>query len=104
MKSILLIFSLIGVLFTGYLIIPTAFAQDTGGGVDHPGTWYVGEGLKTGDYFSYELCHVYYKDCVDFQMDWWIEGTIFDGSEEIIDPICSHSPEVTKPSACAQEK
>ncbi len=82
MKSLLLIFSLIGVLFTGYLIIPTAFAQDTGGGVDHPGTWYVGEGLKTGDYFSYKLCHVYYKDCIDFQMEWWIEGLITVGTEE----------------------
>ena len=74
--------SLIGVLFTSYILIPTAFAQDTGGGVNHPGTWYVGEGLKTGDYFSYELCHVYYKDCVDFQMEWWIEGRITVGTEE----------------------
>jgi len=60
----------------------TVFAQDTGGGVDHPGTWYVGEGLKTGDYFSYELCHVNYKDCLDFQMEWWIEDEITVGTEQ----------------------
>ncbi len=82
MKSLLLTFSLIGVLFTGYILIPTASAQLQSGGVDHPGTWYVGEGLKTGDYFSYELCHIDYKDCTDFQLDLWIEGTITVGTEE----------------------
>jgi hypothetical protein len=82
LKSLLLTFSLIGVLFTGYILIPTASAQLQSGGVDHPGTWYVGEGLKTGDYFSYELCHIDYKDCTDFQLDLWIEGTITVGTEE----------------------
>ena len=82
MKAILLSFSLIGVLFAGYIFIPTAYAQYQGGGVDDPGTWYVGEGLKTGDYFSYELCHVDYKDCSEFQIELWIEGTITVGTEE----------------------
>ena len=35
-----------------------AFGQGTmsSGGVDVEGTWYLGEGLKTGDYFEYALC------------------------------------------------
>ena len=45
-------------------------------------TWYIGEGLKPGDYFSYELCHVDYKDCSEFQIELWIEGTITVGIEE----------------------
>ena len=31
-------------------------------------TWYVGEGLKKGDYFSYKLCHWNYNDCQEFQI------------------------------------
>ena len=60
----------------------TAFAQELGGGVDLPGDWYVGEGLKIGDYFSYRLCHVDYKECADFQMDFWIEGDTRVGTED----------------------
>jgi len=82
LKAILLSISLIGVLLAGYLLIPTAYAQYQSGGVDDPGTWYVGEGLKTGDYFSYDLCHVDYKDCSEFQIELWIEGTITAGTEE----------------------
>jgi hypothetical protein len=37
-------------------------------------TWYVGEGLKKGDYFSYSLCHWDYEQCKEFRMDFWIEG------------------------------
>jgi hypothetical protein len=61
--------------------MPSAFAQFQSGGVDMPGTWYVGEGLKHGDYFSYNLCHVDYKECAEFGMDLWIKGDIQSGSE-----------------------
>ncbi len=44
-------------------------------------TWYAGEGLKQGDYFSYKLCHTDYKDCSEFLMELWIEGDIQRGSE-----------------------
>ena len=37
-------------------------------------TWYVGEGLKQGDYFRYTLCHFDYKKCAEFEMDFWVEG------------------------------
>ena len=44
-------------------------------------TWYVGEGLKKGDYFSYKLCHWNHNDCQEFQMDIWIDGEMSLGSE-----------------------
>ena len=59
------------------LLIPLAsqdsFAQinDGGfqaGGVNIDGSWYVGEGLKVGDYFSFNVCHVDYLDCSDFDL------------------------------------
>ena len=74
--------SLIGILFVGLSLMPTAYAQYQSGGVNVPGKWYVGEGLKTGDYFSYEICHVDYKDCSEFEMELWIEGTVTVGTEE----------------------
>jgi len=33
------------------LFLQSAMAQELGGGVDKPGEWYVGEGLKKGDFF-----------------------------------------------------
>lgn len=58
-----------------------AWAQDFGGGVDKDGSWYAGEGLKQGDYFSYTMCHVNYKDCTEFRMEMWIEGDVQVGTE-----------------------
>ena len=46
------------------------------GGVDVNGSWYVGEGLKVGDFFKYKLCHQMYKDCTDFWMSFWVEKEI----------------------------
>ena len=82
----------------GTLMIPSAFAQFQSGGVDKEGTWYVGEGLKHGDYFSYNMCHVNYKECVEFGLDMWIKGdkqvgtetkwlaevVVYDGSKVIV--------------------
>ena len=65
----------------GTLMMPSAFAQFQSGGVEKEGSWYVGEGLKHGDYFSYNLCHVDYKECAEFGMDLWIKGDIQSGSE-----------------------
>ncbi len=82
MKELFLLITIFGIIFSGHSFLQTAFAQDLGGGVDLPGDWYVGEGLKVGDYFSYRLCHVDYKECVDFRMDFWIEGDIRVGTED----------------------
>ncbi|WP_428326545.1 peptidase [Nitrosopumilus sp.] len=65
----------------GTLMIPSAFAQIQSGGVDKEGTWYVGEGLKHGDYFSYNMCHVDYKECAEFGLDMWIKGDKQVGTE-----------------------
>ncbi|UTY61352.1 MAG: peptidase [Marine Group I thaumarchaeote] len=67
--------------------LPTsAFAQFQSGGVSSdeypPGTtWYAGEGLKKGDFFSYAMCHVDYKECAKFELDMWIKGDITVGTE-----------------------
>ena len=37
-------------------------------------TWYVGQGLKEGDYFRYDVCQVDYKSCTQFEMDFWVKG------------------------------
>ena len=63
------------------MILSPAFAQFQGGGVDKPGTWYVGEGLKKGDYFRYSMCHVDYKECANFEINFWIKGDKQVGSE-----------------------
>ncbi len=64
------------------LFAPPAFAQFQQGGVDYPGEWYAGEGLKQGDFFSYAMCHVDYKECTEFEMDIWIKGDKQVGTEE----------------------
>ncbi len=53
------------------------------GGVDKEGSWYVGEGLEQGDFFSYELCHFSFNECQDFEMDFWIKGKGKKGTEDV---------------------
>ena len=81
LKVVMMAIALIAVLISGSIPLPSVFAQDFGGGVDKEGSWYVGEGLKQGDYFYYELCHVDYKECTEFGMEIWIEGDVQVGSE-----------------------
>ncbi|ABK77772.1 secreted periplasmic Zn-dependent protease [Cenarchaeum symbiosum A] len=69
-----------GLLAAGPAILQ-AEAQFQSGGVDHPGDWHVGEGLKQGDLFSYRMCHVDYRECADFRMDIWMEGDVQTGTE-----------------------
>ena len=82
MKALHFVIPLIAVLFAGTVLLPGAFAQFQSGGVDKDGEWYPGEGLKHGDYFSYRMCHVDYKECSPFRMDFWMAGDTQDGSEE----------------------
>jgi hypothetical protein len=82
MKLLFGIISIMSLLFSGFLPLQTATSQEFGGGVNYPGEWYVGEGLKKGDYFSYQLCHVDYKECTDFIMNFWVEGDIRVGTED----------------------
>ncbi len=76
-----MLISAITALLFGSLVTPTAFAQFQSGGVDKEGAWYAGEGLKAGDFFSYSMCHVYYKECAGFDLDMWIKGDIQVGNE-----------------------
>jgi hypothetical protein len=69
------------ILVTGLFPIQSAHSQFQGGGVDHDGEWYVGEGLERGDHVSYKMCHAVYKECAEFTMDIWIEGDVQSGSE-----------------------
>ena len=80
MKQLLLL-SIIPVLLLGLSLPTSAFAQIEAGGVAKEGSWFAGEGLKKGDYFSYSMCHVDYKECVEFGMDIWIKGDIQVGTE-----------------------
>ena len=80
MKQIFL-FAIIPLVFLTLLIPTTVFAQIEAGGVDKEGSWYAGEGLKKGDFFSYSLCHVDYKECTEFEMDIWIKGDKQVGTE-----------------------
>ena len=81
MKAIFFVLPIILTLFLGSFLISPSFAQVQSGGVDKEGTWYVGEGLKHGDFFSYSMCHVDYKECTQFEMDMWIKGDVQSGSE-----------------------
>ena len=67
-------------------MISSAYAQIEAGGVSSDTlpsgtTWYAGEGLKQGDFFSYSTCFVDYKECTNFEMDFWIKGDKIVGSE-----------------------
>jgi len=55
-----------------------SYGQGTGtaGGVDVEGSWYLGEGLKDGDYFEYSLCEIDLNDCAPIKLKMWIKGTI----------------------------
>lgn len=85
MKRQVVVLFVVVILFVGLMPMQNAFAQVgavTGGIKDNPGTWYVGEGLKKGDYFSYEVCHVDFQECRNFELDIWVEGDVSVGSEE----------------------
>jgi len=64
-----------------------SFGQDTqpSGGVDVDGTWYLGEGLKEGDYFEYSLCEMNLNDCSPITLKMWIKGDIQNISETLWD-------------------
>ena len=86
MNSPPLILALLTILVVTAFLPTSAFAQFQGGGVSSDevpagSSWYAGEGLKKGDFFSYSMCHVDYKECAKFELDMWIKGDIQSGSE-----------------------
>ncbi|HII04065.1 MAG TPA: peptidase [Candidatus Nitrosotenuis sp.] len=79
MKTIVAIIAVSLILTVG--LSNNANAQFQAGGVNKQGSWYVGEGLKKGEQFSYNLCHINYKDCTPFRIDFWVEGDDKVGTE-----------------------
>ena len=70
------------VFLVGISMVSSAYAQFQSGGVDVDGEWYAGEGLKQGDYFSYSMCHVDYKECSSFTMNFWFREDVTIGTED----------------------
>lgn len=77
------------ILLAGISFLPLATAQlggtQSSGGVDVPGSWYLGEGLKQGDYFEYRLCELDLNDCAPIIMKIWFKGETQKGSETLWD-------------------
>ncbi len=71
----------------GFGFSNVAFGQgvQTSGGVDVDGSWYLGEGLKAGDYFEYTLCEIDLNDCAPIKLKFWIKGDIQYESETLWD-------------------
>ena len=73
-----------------------AFAQSGPGGVDKEGSWYVGENLRVGDYFSYDLCYMGYKECTEFNMRIWFKEEVQtkDGTQWLADVVVTDDDRV----------
>ena len=86
MKIILAQISLL-VILTGIGFSNLSYGQDaqTSNGVNIDGTWYLGEGLKKGDYFEYSLCEINLNDCSPITLKIWIKGEIQNVSETLWD-------------------
>ncbi len=80
-QIVLSITVVVTILLLGSIISHTASAQFQSGGIHKDGTWYPGEGLKHGDFFSYRICHIDYKECTAFNLEMWIKDDIQVGTE-----------------------
>jgi hypothetical protein len=81
MKNTLVVLS---VLIATMGLTGTSYAQSSGG-VDVDGTWYLGEGLKDGDYFEYTLCEIDLNACSPIDLKIWIKGDKQNVSETLWD-------------------
>jgi len=80
------VISIVVILSASLLLLQPTFTQfsnfsygqgtSSSGGVNVDGTWYLGEGLKEGDYFEYSLCEIDLNDCSPIELRMWIKGTI----------------------------
>jgi hypothetical protein len=52
------------------LTMPSVFAD----------SWYVGKGLKQGDYFRYNVCFIDYHSCTPLEIDFWVQNQTSDGN------------------------
>jgi len=43
-------------------------------------SWYVGKGLKQGDFFKYNVCYYDYHNCNPFEIDFWVQNQTYGGN------------------------
>jgi hypothetical protein len=86
MRNYLVLSSLLVILFSlGYSNLSYGQGVQTSSSVDVEGSWYLGEGLKNGDYYEYSLCELDLNDCAPIKMKFWIKGEIQNESESLWD-------------------
>src|SRR5579872_5646726 len=69
-RSSFAIFPVLVIVLMGTIsVIPNAFAT----------SWYVGQGLKTGDYYRYNIADVFYHNLAPFEMDFWVQNQTSNG-------------------------
>ncbi|MDE1765654.1 MAG: hypothetical protein KGI27_05160 [Thaumarchaeota archaeon] len=69
-RSLLAIFTMSVIVLSGMApLVPSAFAT----------TWYVGQGLKPGDYYRYSIADVFYHNLEPFEMDFWVQNQTSSG-------------------------
>ena len=92
MKAVLFLVATLVVL----AMTPAALAQYPSSGVDKEGSWYVGENLRVGDYFSYDLCYMGYMECTEFNMRIWFKDSIQtrDGTQWLADVVVTDDDRV----------
>ncbi len=70
-RSPIAIIAILAILSVGVVsTVPNVFAAST---------WYVGQGLKQGDYYRYNLADVFYHNLAPFEMDFWVQNQTSDG-------------------------
>ncbi len=86
MKNKLVQISLLVILTSlGFSNLSYGQGAQTSGGVDVDGSWYLGEGLKEGNYFEYSLCEIDLNDCTPIKLKMWIKGDIQHETETLWD-------------------
>ena len=92
MKAVLFLVATLVVL----TMTPAALAQYPSSGVDKEGSWYVGENLRVGDYFSYDLCYMGYMECTEFNIRIWFKDSIQtrDGTQWLADVVVTDDDRV----------
>ena len=86
MNKFIILFSVLAIVFgLGFTNLSYGQGVQTAGGVDLDGTWYLGEGLKKGDYFEYSLCELDLNDCAPIKLKFWIKGDIQNEGETLWD-------------------
>ena len=69
-RSPVAIVAIIAIISVGMMsMVPNVFAT----------TWYVGQGLKVGDYYRYNLSDVFYHNLAPFEMDFWVQNQTSNG-------------------------